>query len=85
MTTLRVQRDANSGDTQLMFLQDCNLVASIGNGDAVVFDEESERFVPSANHVVVAKTIKLTDVPTSSDGLVAGEIWSNAGVLTIID
>ena len=33
---------------------------------------------------VLRGTLRLPDCPTSSAGLVAGDIWSNAGVLTIV-
>lgn len=28
--------------------------------------------------------VKITDIPTTSTGLVSGQIWSNSGVLTIV-
>ena len=31
-----------------------------------------------------AKTLNLSDIPTSATGLVAGDVWSNGGVLTIV-
>ena len=30
------------------------------------------------------KTLNISDIPTSSAGLSSGDVWSNAGVLTIV-
>jgi len=30
------------------------------------------------------KTLNISDIPTSSTGLSSGDVWSNAGVLTIV-
>lgn len=34
--------------------------------------------------VFVAETLTLVNVPTSATGLTTGQVWSNAGVLTIV-
>ncbi len=82
--TLRIQHGANSQDFYLMFLADCNLVADVVDGDAVVFDEATERFVPSSSKTVKAKSLNLSTVPTSAAGLSSGDIWANSNVLTIV-
>jgi len=30
------------------------------------------------------KTLNISDIPTSATGLSSGDVWSNAGVLTIV-
>ncbi len=82
--TLRVERGANSQDFQLMFLQDCALVASVADGDAVTFDEATERFVPSHLKTLKVNSLNIASIPTSAAGLSSGDVWSNSGVLTIV-
>ena len=39
---------------------------------------------PSLAVIIKPTTINLPNIPTSSAGLVSGDVWSNAGVLTIV-
>lgn len=82
--TERVPRGANSGDLFLMFLADALLAPTIADGDALVFDEDTEKFVPSHDRQINLGGLHLSDIPTSTDGLVPGDIWNNSGVLTIV-
>ena len=36
------------------------------------------------NGQIIADTFNIANVPTSSEGLSSGDIWSNSGVLTIV-
>ena len=55
-------------------------------------DRSSNNFVGTNNGATLvgaqrhisADTIDLKNIPTSSAGLSAGEVWSNSGVLTIV-
>ncbi len=82
--TERIPRGANSFDFFLMFLADANLAPTIADGDAVVFDEDSEKFVPSSGKTVKVNNLNIKSIPTSSSGLLDGDVWSNSGVLTIV-
>lgn len=84
--TERIPRGANSFDFFLMFLADANLAPTIVDGDAVVFDEDSEKFVPSSGKTVNVGSLHfdLDLLPQSSDGLLPGDVYSNSGVLTLI-
>lgn len=82
--TTRLQKGANSQDIQLMYLSDVDAAPTIADGDALVFDESSEAFVPSSGKTVKVASLNLSDVPTSADGLSSGDVWSNEGVLTIV-
>lgn len=84
--TDRAKKGANSEDFFLMFLGDVNVVATIADNDAIVFDEATERFVPSS-----AKTINMGSIhfdidllPSSSDGLNLGDVYHTGGTLKVI-
>lgn len=44
----------------------------------------SQGLVPVATRNIIKGNVRFTNLPTSSAGLTTGELWSNAGVLTII-
>lgn len=82
--TVRIPKGANNGDFYLMFLADMAFGPSAVDGDAVVFDETTETFVPSSGKTVKVNRLNIKSVPTSAAGLSAGDVWSNGGVLTIV-
>lgn len=82
--TTRLQKGGNSQDMQLMYTGDANLAPTIEDGDTPVFDETTEKFVPSHEKILKVSGLNIASIPTSSDGLSSGDVWSDSGVLTIV-
>lgn len=82
--TERLPKGANSQDIQLMHLEDVNAAPTIADGDALVFDETTEKFMPSSGKTLNIDKLNIASLPTSADGLSSGDIWANSNVLTVV-
>lgn len=82
--TERLNKGANSQDIQLMYLEDANLAPTIADGDTPVFDETTEKFVPSSGKTLKVNKLNIKSLPTSAAGLSSGDIWANSNVLTVV-
>lgn len=62
--TERLEKGALSRDVQLMYLGDVNAAPTIANGNGLVFNEATEKFIPAA----------ILDTGTLIEGNTAGDI-----------
>jgi hypothetical protein len=78
LAKVHIKGSAGNGDTGLYILVD---TATIGDNTGIIVSASN-----GANNYAIKSSGKLNalNIPTSLVGLVAGDIWSNAGVLTIV-